>query len=341
MQGIDVSNYQGNINWEKVKASGKEFVIIRAGWGKTNTDPKFKEYIENAIKYGFHIGIYYFLYAKTESDIAKNALKCNEIIQPYKDKIDMKVWADWEYDSDNYCKGLNKETRTKWVKTFCKELKDMGYDTGIYANPDYISNKFGDISEYPLWLAYYTNNENVAKKYNPLIWQYSSKGKVDGIKGNVDLDIFYGESKTIIAPVTQPKEEVKNVTAEYTVKSGDTLGAIASRYRTTVDKIKAINPQITNINIIKVGQVILIPTTITIPINDTNPYKEPIAIQKFGSKGEGVKWVQWALNKKGGYNLLIDGAFGTNTENAVIDFQMKNGLTKDGKVGVQTRKKLK
>lgn len=340
MLGLDVSNNQGNIDWAKVKASGKDFVIIRAGWGKTNTDPKFKEYIENAIKNGFkYIGIYYFLYAKSENDIIKNAIKCDSIISPYKDKINFKVWADWEYDSDNYCKGLSKATRTQWVKAFCNKLKGMGYDVGIYANPDYINNKFGDISEYPLWLAYYTTNKNLALKYKPLIWQNTSKGSVNGINGNVDLDEFFGEVK-----VEQPKETTPTTTTttytKHTVKKGEYLSTIASKYKVTVDEIMAVNPQIKNKNLINVGQVINIPTKTTTVAVNKNPYKEPIFVQQFGSRGEGVKWVQWALNQRG-YGLVLDGEFGTNTRNAVLDFQVKNGLKKDGKVGNQTRNKLK
>lgn len=260
-KGIDVSNYQGNIDWSKVKSDGIEFVIIRAGWGKNSVDAKFKTYIENAIKQDLNIGIYWFLYGKTEADVIANAVKCDSVIKPYKDKINMKVWADWEYDSDNYCKGLNKTTRTKWVKAFCNKLTSLGYKTGIYANPDYIKNKFNDISDYPLWLAYYSSTKG---SYNPLIWQHSSKGRVNGISGNVDMDIYYGEeianNKTVVqVPVTQPM--MNTLTTEYKVKKGDTLNSISVKFKVPLKDIIAVNPQIKNPNLINVGQVIKIPTT--------------------------------------------------------------------------------
>lgn len=278
-KGIDVSNYQGTIDWNKVKADGVNFVIIRAGWGKNGRDSKFKSYIDGALSVGLDIGVYWFLYAKNEKDIIANANSCVSVIGAYKDKINMKVWADWEYDSDNYCKGLSKATRTEWVKLFCKEVAKKGFEVGIYANPDYIKNKFNDITDYPLWLAYYSNTKG---SYNPLIWQYSSKGRVKGISGNVDLDEFFGEVKS------KPIESVAK----------------------------------------------------------TNPYKEPTVNIGYNPKvkSEGVKWIQWALNNKGGYGLVIDGCFGNNTLKAVLDFQKKNKNicgNPDGIVGIKTRKALR
>lgn len=190
-KGIDVSNYQGKIDWAKVKADGIDYVIIRAGWGKTNVDPRFRANIEGAISAGLEVGIYWFLYARVENDIVLNAKKCYETIEPYRKSITLKVWADWEYDSDKYKPGLTKAQRTAWVKKFCEEMKKYGYNVGIYANPDYLKTKFNDISEYPLWLAYYATSKG---KYDPFMWQYSSAGKVNGIVSRVDMDILYGDT---------------------------------------------------------------------------------------------------------------------------------------------------
>ncbi len=274
INGIDVSNFQGNIDWNKVKSDGINFVIIRAGWGKNGRDSKFKENINGAIKAGINnIGIYWFLYAKTEKDIIENANNCISVVGAYKDKINMKIWADWEYDSDNYCKGLNKDTRTKWINTFCKRIEELGYSAGVYLNPDYINNKvnYNALSNYPLWLAFYTNDVNSAMKYKPMIWQYTSKGSVNGIKGNVDRDYFY-----------------------------DTLPVSVQK----------------------------------------NPFKEPNGIVDY-SPSDGVKWIQWALNNKGNYGLVVDGVFTTQTLEAVKDFQKKNGLVVDGRVGNMTKAKLR
>ena len=194
-KGIDVSYHQGLIDWIKVKASGIEFAIIRAGYGKKTVDKYFIENICGATTVGLKVGVYWFLYAKNEQEAIANAEKFHNTIALYKENITLKVWCDYEYDSDNNSikNGVvqTKESRTRIVKAFNHYLEEKGWDVGVYANPDYIKNKFLDLSEYPLWLAYYNNNENNAKKYNPIMWQYSSKGTVAGIKGNVDMNYCY------------------------------------------------------------------------------------------------------------------------------------------------------
>lgn len=190
--GIDVSYHQGVIDWKKVKESGIEFVIIRAGYGKNTVDKKFIENIVGANTEGLKIGIYWFLYALNEADAIENAKRCIDTIALYKDVITLKVWCDYEYDSDNYSIKNDvvqtKESRTRIVKTFLHTLEEYGYDVGVYANPDYLNNKFLDLSEYPLWLAKYSSDKG---DYEPFMWQYSSKGSVSGIKGNVDMNHLY------------------------------------------------------------------------------------------------------------------------------------------------------
>ena len=195
MRGIDVSKHQGIIDWKKVADSGVEFVIIRAGYGKNNVDKYFIENIVGAHTAGIKVGVYWFIYALNEQDALKNAEKFHQTIEPYRDAITMRVWADYEGDSDKYSRNegvvQNNSTRTRIVRTFLNYLKAKGWDVGNYANPDYIKNYFEDLSEYPLWLANYTKNEANAKKYNPWMWQYSSKGGVPGVRGNCDMNICY------------------------------------------------------------------------------------------------------------------------------------------------------
>lgn len=206
MKGIDVSYHQGLIDWSKVAQSGVEFAIIRAGYGKSTVDKKFIENIVGANTAGLKIGIYWFIYAKNEAEAIQNADMCDKTIRLYKDIITMKVAADWEYDSDTNSQknGVvqTKESRTRIVKVFLESLKDKGYDVCNYANPDYIDNKFGDLSEYPLWLARYSNKMG---DYDAWMWQYSSTGKVPGINGNVDMNICYGkvEEKVQYYPIPE------------------------------------------------------------------------------------------------------------------------------------------
>lgn len=193
--GIDVSYHQGTIDWKQVAEAKIKFAIIRAGYGKSTVDEKFVENIVGANTAGLEVGIYWFIYALNEEDAIANAEKCHETIKLYKDIIKLRVAADYEYDSDSYSikKGIThtKESRTRIVRAFLRRLEEYGYEVCNYANPDYLKGKFEDLSEYPLWLAYYTDNKNNAMNYNPLMWQYSSKGYVPGIKGNVDLNYLY------------------------------------------------------------------------------------------------------------------------------------------------------
>ena len=263
MKGIDVSSYQIITSWADVKKAGYDFAIIRAGWGKTNIDSSFNKHIEGAIKAGLLVGVYWFIYAKNDADVAKNAEKCAEVIGKYKNDIRMKVWADYEYDSDKFCPGITKETRTRWVKLFCETMKAHGYEVGVYANKDYLKNYFDDLSAYPLWFAYYAKSKGTQACE---LWQSSSAGTVPGIKGNVDLDTYYEPKKAEPKeePKEEPKQEEKAPEVLRVVKRGDTLSAIAKEYNTTADAIAKAN-NIKNKNVINVGQILKIPQTTSLP----------------------------------------------------------------------------
>lgn len=209
-RGIDVSVHNGNINWNKVKEAGVDFVIIRAGYGKNSVDKTFKANIEGALKAGLKVGAYWFVYALKKAEIGQNAKAFKDALDPYKGKITMKVWCDLEYDSDSYCAkhgvNLSKAARTEWVKEFCDIMKAYGYDCGVYANPDYLKNKLGDVSKYSLWLARYSSSKG---SYQPFMWQYSSKGSIAGIKGNVDMNICYADSGQKNNPYPVPTRTLK------------------------------------------------------------------------------------------------------------------------------------
>lgn len=189
MNGFDISKHNGSIDFNKVKADGYDFVIIRAGYGKSTKDSRFDENIRKALNAGLKVGAYWFIYAKTSNDILGNVKMAHAVLNNWKDKITMGVWADYEYDSDKYVgRMLSVQERTAWVKAFIEGMKNNGYDCGVYANPDYLDNKFGNLKSYKLWIARYTDNVDKVKDYNPVMWQYSSTGKVAGINGNVDID---------------------------------------------------------------------------------------------------------------------------------------------------------
>lgn len=238
-KGIDISSFHGKIDWDKVKADGVQFVIIRAGWGKVDTDPRFEKNIQDALKTGLCVGVYWYIYAKRKRDIVVNAEKCDSVIAPYKKSIKMKVWACWQEDSDKYKGRSKKEERTELVKLFCEEMTNRGYKVGIYSTTDYMNKKFTDINEYPLWLGYYATT---FRGYNPEIWQYTTVGKIDGITKNVDINFLYDadtqDTTLLPTPKTYPKLE-KGMCSQYVktlqIKLFE-LGYYQEKYTTTFDK---------------------------------------------------------------------------------------------------------
>lgn len=197
---IDVSEHQGKIDWVKVKKSGINHAIIRAGYGKGNIDKYWKANIEGAIKAGIqNIGVYWFSYAYTNSMAQNEADYVCNACAPYKAKINMPIFFDYEYDSARYAREhkvkVTKSHVTGLHKIFCERVKSKGYKAGYYYNYDYKRN-YIDIPSLPYyeWYALYDTSD---KQTDTFIQQYSSKGKVSGISGNVDMNwIFGAEPKT-------------------------------------------------------------------------------------------------------------------------------------------------
>ena len=193
LKGIDVSKWNGRIDWKKVKKAGIDFCIIRTGYSKT-VDYKFKYNIEEAIENGLQIGVYHFSYATTNAKAKEEAEFCLELIKPYKKYITLGVWFDYEYDSVSYSRRYGvyptKKSVTSLAETFCSTVEKNGYSTGIYTNLDFSSNYFTKevLNKYPTWIAVW-GKMNYHGKY--VMWQYTDSGRVDGIHGKVDMNIFY------------------------------------------------------------------------------------------------------------------------------------------------------
>ena len=197
LKGIDVSKWNGRIDWKKVKKAGIDFCIIRTGYSKT-VDHKFKYNIEEAIDNGLQIGVYHFSYATTNAKAKEEAEFCLELIKPYKKYITLGVWFDYEYDSVSYSRRYGvyptKKSVTSLAKTFCSTVEKNGYSTGIYTNLDFSSNYFTKevLNKYPTWLACWRNK--VTYKGDFVMWQYTDSGRVDGIYGNngkVDMNWYF------------------------------------------------------------------------------------------------------------------------------------------------------
>ena len=211
MNCIDVSEFQGNIDWGKVKADGIEGVIIRVGYGRGNVDEKFEKNINGAIEAGLHIGVYWFSYAYTE-DMATNEARCIvNLIDEYKDSIDMPVFFDWEYDSMDYAhkKGYypDKDSISSMTRAFCKEVESYGYTAGYYLNIDYSKNYYDEnsLAQYKRWFADVDGNEEPSQEC--YLWQNSFDGSIDGISGDVDTDILIGSLCPLNSEPTEKPSE--------------------------------------------------------------------------------------------------------------------------------------
>ena len=197
MKGIDVSIYQGNVDWERVKASGVQFAILRAGYGReiSQVDDTFEANYAGCKAVGLPVGAYWYSYANSVDRAKQEAKTCLEAI---KGKVfEFPVWFDQEYEAS--IKACSKATRTDMVRAFCAELESAGYYTGIYCSRDWLNNwlDYDRLRHLDVWVAAYGSSPgNVALSYG--MWQHSSTGHVDGISGDVDLDVAYKNYPTVI-----------------------------------------------------------------------------------------------------------------------------------------------
>lgn len=294
LKGLDLSEHNGNIDFTKVKNSGISFVILRVGWignqENHTLDKKFIENYNNAKANGLKVGFYVYSYVENENAMlsAINWVK-NQISGKTRE---LPIFLDVE---DEQISGLSKENQTNLCKYFCDNFEN----SGVYANLDWFKNKLNvnDLTNYKIWLAQWTSASSHSADFRVDLWQYSSKGKVDGIKTNVDMNyclncknneggsnitgqmsitevaraVIRGEfgngeeRKTKLANAGYNYNEVQAKVNElmgvssvtYKVKSGDTLSGIAQKFGTTVSRLASLN-NIKNVNLIYAGQTLKI-----------------------------------------------------------------------------------
>ena len=193
--GIDVSKYQSSINWTKVANAGIDFVMIRCGYrgygsGVLVQDPMFVSHITGAKAAGLRVGIYFFSQAITEAEAVEEASMAVKLANQY--GIDLPIAIDSEYANGGAGRadGLSKSARTAITIAFCKTVTSAGYKAMIYASKSWFSEHL-DVSQfsssYYIWVAHYATTCGYTGRYE--MWQNTSKGSVDGISGNVDMNI--------------------------------------------------------------------------------------------------------------------------------------------------------
>lgn len=196
-KGIDVSVYQGNINWEKVKKSGIDFSIIRLGFrgyetGKMVLDKNFKDNIEGSLKAGLDTGVYFFTEAINEEEAVEEADFVIENLKEY--KINMPVVIDVEESANTEktrTRNVTKEQRTKNVIAFCERIKEAGYEVMIYGNLKsfMIMMNIEELETYNKWFAYYRYPFHFPYKIK--MWQYTAYESIEGIEGKVDVNLMF------------------------------------------------------------------------------------------------------------------------------------------------------
>ena len=197
-RGIDVSKWQGNIDYKKVKSTGIQFIIARIGYGmyENQKDQKFEDNYKGAINSNIPIGVYLYSYALNESDAKREA----DVVLKWLNnrKLNLPVYYDIEDKSQST---IDKNTLTKMCEAFCEKIESAGYWAGIYANKNWLTThldyKYLE-KKYTIWVAQYNNKNTYNGKYD--MWQYTSKGKINGINGNVDMNILYKNIFTNIKP---------------------------------------------------------------------------------------------------------------------------------------------
>ena len=220
MRGIDVSVHNGNIDWNRVKNSGISFAILRAGYGKvaSQKDKKFEDNYASAKAVGIPVGAYWYSYAKTVDEARQEAEACITILRGK--QFEYPIFFDVE---ERATLNTGKCNCSAMIRAFCEALEKAGYWVGLYTSRSVLSTHIEDDikNRYAIWAAKWGTKLNYSGSVG--IWQYSDKGKVDGITGAVDLDEGYIDYAKLVkerglngfstsAPVTDaPANEQKTV----------------------------------------------------------------------------------------------------------------------------------
>lgn len=235
LKGIDVSEYQGNIDWAKVKASGIDFAILRAGYGRlaTQTDRKFIQNYRNAKAAGVPVGAYWYSYAKTVEEAKLEAAAC--IANLKGTQLEYPIYYDVE-EANQY--NLGKATVSAIIKAFCEAMEAAGYWVGLYTNASWYNNVIDDVikTKYAIWIAHWgVSKPGISGAYG--LWQYNvgKNNPIPGIIADVDLDYSYrnytadvkaagrnnwpkGTDKSPEAEVIPTPDEVPNTKSTINVK---------------------------------------------------------------------------------------------------------------------------
>lgn len=198
--GVDVSFYNGTINWPAVKNAGIDFAIIRIGgrgWGTgaLYDDSCFYNYLKGAKSAGLKVGVYFYSAATNRVEAVQEASIAIERLNGV--SLDLPIYIDMELSGD-YPNGrtdnLSVAERVEIIQAFCETIKNSNYKSGVYTGEYFLSNylNYQYISQYNIWMASYTDNNDLPKFNNRYdVWQFTDRGRINGINGNADLNVIF------------------------------------------------------------------------------------------------------------------------------------------------------
>lgn len=301
IKGIDLSKYQQNVNYSKLKEQGIEFAIIRCGYGKKESqkDELFETHYKGLKEAGIKVGAYLYSYCNDVKNAILEAENCLKFINGK--TFELPIFYDLE---DEQVLPLGKEKITEIAKIFCNKIEEAGFTAGVYANLNWFKKyiKVKDLLQFKIWLAEWEKPKHSAD-FRVDFWQYTSKGKLDGISGNVDLNYDLRENvNNSTGNVDNVENNVDNSTnsaGTYVVQAGDNLTKIAKKYKMSWQTLYENNKHIIgkNPNLIKVGQVLNINAGMNPETAECYIVKKGDNLSKIGKKF-GINWVTIYENNK-------------------------------------------
>lgn len=264
-KGVDISEWNGDVDFKALKAAGIEFVLIRCGFGSDLThqdDASFKENVKKAQEHGMPYGVYLYSYANTLEKAKSEADHVLRLIKGTKP-----LYGVW-FDMEDTCLPKDKAALTAICQTFCEAIENAGYYVGIYSTPTWLEDRVDadKLEVYDKWVAQWYKECQYERPYG--IWQFTDEliiggKKFDGNYAYKDYPAIIGgkastSQKVEEALVKKPAQTTAKKDKVYTVKKGDTLSGIADKYGTTYQALASYNG-IKDPSLIYVGQKIKIP----------------------------------------------------------------------------------
>lgn len=331
IKAIDVSYCQTNVDYDRVKNSGIDVVIIRAGYGRETyqKDSEFETHYRNAKAAGLKVGAYWYSYADSVSDSINEANACLACIKGK--SFDYPIYYDMEERS---IANLGISVCTDIAQAFCDKITDAGYAAGVYANLNWFQNylKYNTLhTKYSIWLAQWSNSHSLDCD----IWQFASDGNVSGISGNVDMDVIIGE----------PSGDSSAASEENSYGNSDVRDIqewLNDNYSTNLD-VDGIYGNLTKAALVKALQTELNRQCgAGLDVDGIFGHCTRSAVINIyqGMSGNITKTLQGLLICNGYDTNGFDSIFGAGTAHAVQQYQSAHGLYVDGIAGKDTFERL-